>query len=113
MGYMRHHAIVVTTWNVGRAQKAHAFAEAVGAQASPVMAPVVNGYVSFFVSPDGSKEGWDDSDAGDEQRKKIVEYLRADDYLKWVEVQFGDDNKMTEIVSHSDAPDDTDLDPVT
>ncbi|MBO0676745.1 hypothetical protein JRC04_04635 [Mycolicibacterium sp. S2-37] len=70
----------------------------------------VNDYRSFLVAPDGSKEGWPDSDLGDGRRARLVEYLDAQRYsddstcLAWAEIQFGDDNLVTAIVRDSDEP---------
>jgi hypothetical protein len=98
MGYFRHHAIVVTTPLDDDARVAHAEAVrtfegtgAPGAQVTPLLRPTLNDYVSFAVLPDGSKEGWTESDDGDTARDAFVAYL-ASRHLSWVEVQFGDEN---------------------
>jgi hypothetical protein len=109
MGYMRHHAIVVTSWKKEAIRAAHASALATGAAVSEIVGPTVNGYESFFVAPDGSKEGWADSEAGDAARRAIIASFKVHEYedgaspLKWVEVQFGDDDRVTMVCSHSDA----------
>ena len=60
-----------------------------------------------MVAPDGSKEGWAESDAGDRARDLIVQVLKSYSYkdgsspLKWVEVMFGDDEGRAAIVRHS------------
>ncbi|MHA2064464.1 MAG: hypothetical protein ACXABY_08800 [Candidatus Thorarchaeota archaeon] len=115
MGYMQHHAILVTTWNSDAAEdihekvveiiKAHKLHEEMVSTLSGV---VVNGYRSFAVFPDGSKEGWDTSENGEEARDAIVEMLETYRYedgstaMDWVEVQYGDDNLNSYIVRHSD-----------
>ncbi len=38
----------------------------------------INGYLSFFVAPDGSKEGWSESQNGDEAREKLTLWLDAE-----------------------------------
>jgi hypothetical protein len=109
MGYMRHHAIVVTSWSEERLQAAHKRAEELlPGLVTPILKGWVNEYQSFFVGPDGSKEGWDDSDKGDIQRQKFREYLASEfmedggSYVDWAEVQYGDDEEVTEIVDSSD-----------
>jgi len=114
MGYMRHNAIVVTAWLSERAIEVHStikeIAENNGAicDISPLTSEAMNGYVSFLVAPDGSKEGWDTSNQGDKTRDKIIEYLDSLRYgdgstsFKYVEVQFGDDNRETKILRHSE-----------
>ena len=64
MGYMRHHAILVTSWDAKLLASAHAQAVKMFAYVSPISPAFVNGYQSFFIPPDGSKEGWPESDAG-------------------------------------------------
>ena len=77
MGYMRHHMIVVTSWDKKLIWEAHMKACEIFFQPShvgnsvgvtPIMTSPVNHYYTFFVPPDGSKEGWNDSDDGDENR---------------------------------------------
>ena len=110
MGYMVHHAIIVTGSDYKDAvTKAHAIAEGVfGESVTPIVASI-NGYRSFMVAPDGSKEGWDESAAGDLRRREFVDYLKKQRHgdlsspLDWVVVQYGDDNGDTRIVDDSDA----------
>lgn len=63
----------------------------------PITPQVVNGYRSFFVPPDGSKEGWDHSCAQDERRAAFLAWVRAEvarpDVLfsvEWIAVHFGE-----------------------
>jgi hypothetical protein len=108
MGYMRDHAIVVTGEHGDFIDRAHAKAIALGCCVSEITAPVINSARSFFVAPDGSKEGWTESDAGDDRRAALIEFMDSLRYsdrsspLRWVEVQFGDDNGETRITRHSD-----------
>lgn len=104
MGYMRHHAIVVTSWKTELLQAAHAKATELGCTVTNVTDEVVNGYQSFLVAPDGSKEGWGGSDLGDKQRAELVEWLDQQRYddgstsLKWALVQFGDEDGCNGII---------------
>ena len=108
MGYMRHHAIVVTSWDGKLLNTAHSKAVALGMLVTNTTEDGVNGYHSFLVAPDGSKEGWDDSARGDAQRAEFVGWLDMQRYeddstsLDWVEVQYGDENYQTLIVNDSD-----------
>lgn len=111
MGYMRHHAIIVTSWSE-RIIEAHQKAlEIFGDwEVTPIQRTRVNVYDTFFIGPDGSKEGWEDSDAGDRRRDEFVAWLdtqRYDDHstwLKWAVVQYGDDAGVALIDAHSDEP---------
>lgn len=108
MGYMRHHAIVVTSWKDDAIWAANKVAQTLFPWVSPLSACGINGYLSFFIPPDGSKEGWEESDAGDAVRDAFIEYLRStrfedgSSYLVWVEVQFGDDSLVTVVTRDSD-----------
>lgn len=101
---MRHHTIVVTSWKLELLQEAHAKAVELGArdpevvgsrlwQVSELTPESTNGYQSFFVAPDGSKEGWDTSDRGDRSRAILTDWLDEQaGYLDWVEVSYGGDD---------------------
>lgn len=103
MGWDRHHAIIVTGFDHERVANAHRYAVDTGATVTDLILSPLNNWESFVVMPDGSKEGWADSDLGDRRRATIVEYLRQpDNWLDWVEVQYGDDAKETVIIAHSD-----------
>lgn len=110
MGYMKHHAIIVTSWNKIRVSHAleKAFTVFGDDSVSPLITSPCNEYYSFFVCPDGSKEGWTESADGDLNRAEFIEYLerrhRVDgsSYLDWAEVQYGDDNHETKVVRDSD-----------
>jgi hypothetical protein len=108
MGYIRHNAIIATFYERGPAEEFIFFAVSIGATVSEAIESPLNGYVSVFIAPDGSKEGWSDSAVGDVQRAAIIEYLdrrRYDDGsapFDWVEVQYGDYDHVTKVVAHSD-----------
>jgi hypothetical protein len=110
MGYMRHHAIIVSSFDGSLLATARQTALGIFApcQVTGLVTGVVNQESSFMVGPDGSKEGWSDSYDGDNRRERFVTWLDANRYdddssaLKWVEVQYGDDEGETRIVRDSD-----------
>jgi len=108
MGYMRHHTIVVCSWDEKLLALAHTKAEAIFPYVSTTSPPAMNGYAAFFIPPDGSKEGWDDSIRGDNRRQRFLDWCEEQRYgdgstsLDWVEVQFGDDEKVSKVTHHSD-----------
>lgn len=108
MGYMRHHAIVVTSWDARFIRAAHEEAKRLFSWVSPLSPDKINGYRSFFVPPDGSKEGWEESDLGDLRREAFVQWLdlhcHSDGSQRgdWAEIQYGDDNDEQIIVSATD-----------
>lgn len=107
MSYTVNHAIVVTYWRADEVKKAHATALEIysatfmdgplgdksdGARlVSPVIHGIINDQASFFIAPDGSKEGWWDSDLSDEARRKFMDWLFKESPCDFVEVQFGGD----------------------
>jgi hypothetical protein len=110
MGYMRHHAIVVTGYD-DRVTEAHRRAADVflPGQVTEVVVSPVNDYRSFMVATDGSKEGWSESDDGDDRRAAFVGWLNDQRYgdgsspFDWVVVQYGDDDLETAVVDDVDA----------
>jgi hypothetical protein len=110
MGYMRHHAIIVTGYDRAWADKAWRIAMALfPGQYIPLVTSGINDYHTLFVGPDGSKEGWEESDDGDASRAALVDWLRTEavdedggSYLTWVEVQYGDEDDENKVVSCSE-----------
>jgi hypothetical protein len=107
MGHHRHHAIIVNGFQAEAVAAAHAEASRIFPSVTPIVASVCNGFSSFLVPPDGSKEGWEDSHAGDARRHDFKEWLgrsiSAGMFLEWVEVRFGGDDNDAAIEDHADA----------
>lgn len=106
---MRHHSIIVCSWNEELLATIHSDAITIfGDQVSSIVKSKMNTYCSFFIAPDGSKEGWEDSNEGDKKRNEFIEYLETQKHedgsssIDWVEVQFGDDEGETKIMRDSD-----------
>lgn len=107
MSYTIHNAIVVTGFH-SHIEAARAEAWAIFCEDSywpngiggvtPLTHQTPNGYMSFMIAPDGSKELWDLSDAGDEARQEFITWLNKQREgtdpqlgiggLEWAEVQF-------------------------
>lgn len=107
MGYMRHNAIVVTSWNASNINAAAQKAADLKLQVLGPSKIILNNYFSLMVCPDGSKEGWPDSDLGDERRAAFKEWLGEQKYedgscnLEWAEIAYGSDDRTAEIVDHA------------
>lgn len=105
MGYNVEHAIVVSSWDKKLLAKAHKKASAIFPHVSEMVPHISNGGASFFVPPDGSKEGWDESNDGNARRKTFTDWLNKRRYedgstsLRWIEVLYADDEHRAEIVS--------------
>ena len=110
MGYIEHAAVIVTVSDYANddrdlapGPKVEAFRESLPEEwralvIGPVRA-VVNGYGTYAFLPDGSKEGWRDSDQGDEYRSqfKAIFAFRYEDGsspFDVVEVRYGGDFQM-------------------
>lgn len=109
MGWIRHHAIVVTggEWGNTTISDAHEKARSVFPTVSGLLPSGVNGFKTFLIPPNGSKKGWPRSGAGDSRRDAYIEWLREQTYedgsspLDWVEVQYGGTGLGPGIVRYS------------
>ena len=93
MGWIKHNAIVVTHWdsNTSAFKSAHEQAkEVLGEMVSPIVGSPINGYASFLIAPDGSKEGWLDSDLFDERRAEYIEQNLRGSGLDWMLLEYGE-----------------------
>jgi hypothetical protein len=100
MGYICHHTITVIASDEGHAKAAHAEAcrlfEAPGvAPVSDILTSPINGYWTFLIAPDGSKEGWRDSQRGNDARAAFVSWLegalRRSLWLEWAVTAWPED----------------------
>lgn len=103
MGYMRHDAIVVTSFDKKYVRKGIEKARSLGLCVTPITKEVTNGYCSFLIAPDGSKEGWDTSNQAEEARDAWKEWANNSYkdglYLEWVHVSFaGDEDRDTKVI---------------
>lgn len=108
MGYIRHHAIIVTTWKKELLSLAHEKAKEIfRITVSEIIRSPLNDYYSFFIAPDGSKEERSDSYEGDKKRKQFIEWIHEQVYedggnaLKFVEVFYGDDGGKSQVETHN------------
>lgn len=96
MGTIHHHAMILTSYKEDAVRQAHAEAFRLGMTISDVVASPANGYSSFAVFPDGSKEWWDDSNIGNQRRKELQSWIDGDAYeggdhhIEYVIVSFGE-----------------------
>lgn len=92
MGLFVHHAVVATADAVfrGELERVRQVALESGLPATEIMPSPVNMLLSFFIGPDGSKEGWTDSDAGDTARADVLKLLRASGAIEWALLEYGE-----------------------
>lgn len=107
MGYMRHDAIVVTSWNSEAIEEAASVARKLGLQVLGPSDCAMNLTRTLLVCPDGSKEGWEESDAFDAKRSEYIEYLNSVRYddnsssLSWVALSYSSDDRDAKITAHT------------
>ena len=102
MGYIKHNAIIVTSWgddiNKAKIKADKIFGEEF---VSEVIESKVNGDKSFFIPPDGSKEGWESSDEGDMNRAEFVEWCKGKS-IDYIEISYGgDEPELAHLVNHN------------
>jgi len=90
MGHVVHHAVIVTIpeYIYNARERRHeglmpdidAFRASLPAHWQPLLVgpipSVVEGYATYMFAPDGSKEGWPDSNQGDEYRQQFADLFR-------------------------------------
>ena len=97
MSYTLHDAIIVTAHFLEEAEPAHAKASELGLQVTDIVVSDPNGWATFLIAPDGSKEGWPESDAGDSARAQWKAWAREQrklgakrTFLRFVHVRYED-----------------------
>lgn len=107
MGYIRHHAIIVTGWQEAAVHSAHAEASRLFSglcEITSIAPSGVNDYWTFLVPPDGSKEGWSHSTISDHARDEFIKWMaerQSTDFLEWAEVQFYDEDGDVRVTRHA------------
>ncbi len=88
MGTIIHHAIIATSCTNDFSELVALVGERGNCWVSDIG---INVYRTFFLAPDGSKEGWAESDAGDALRNDVMMWLKRDDfYCDWCEIAMGE-----------------------
>lgn len=62
----------------------------------------VNHYASFFIAPDGSKEGWETSNKFDGFRNEFIQHLKSEKRCDWALISFGGDDDFKSIQTGDD-----------
>lgn len=99
MGYIRHQGIIATGSDNSDIGGKHDTALArekaleLGLPCSEIVRGTTNGYTSFLIAPDGSKEGWEASNVQEAKRKEWIEWARKSGlYFDWACFSFGGDD---------------------
>ena len=107
MGAFKHHAIIVTGWSKETLKRVRRKARKIFKElVSEIVFTPLNDFWSFFIAPDGSKEGWSESFDYDRRRAAFVAWLSkqpgSGGSLDWVEVEYGDDyGRPSAVISDS------------
>jgi len=108
MGYIKHHGIAVTSSINELIKEAHAQAKSIFKErTSEILNSKTNGYKSFFIAPDGSREGWEESNNGNHQRETFVKWINEQAYedginsISFCEFFYGEDNGYSKIENHN------------
>ena len=102
MGYFKHECLVVSG-DYAAVTRAHGEACQLfddigyGRLVSGIKPHAVNCGASFFVSPDGSKEGWEPSNKCAEARGALVVHLRTTS-LEWALILLGGDDEEFRVI---------------
>jgi hypothetical protein len=111
MGMFKHHTIIVTGWSRKATKRARRRARRLFYElVSKIVESPLNGFWTFIIAPDGSKEEWDESFAYDRRRAAYVAWLSrhahdGSSLLDWVEIQYGDEyGRPSEVISDSVPP---------
>lgn len=106
MGYIKHNAVVCTTYSKEYAVQANKKAKEIFEKyevgfeklVSEILEYVINTGYSFFIAPDGSKEGWETSNKCNDARKEFLNWIEeSNNHCDFIEVTFGGDDKFSEI----------------
>lgn len=111
MGYIKHNTIIVTGWLGKDLEAVHSKAKDFFKKkfseenrngdrlVSSICHGLTNDHNSFFIAPDGSKEGWSTSKLGDEAREEFLDWLMKSKYhCDYLEIRFGGDDENETII---------------
>lgn len=99
MGVENNNAVLATTWNdksLARIEKWISAQPEEWRSLFAVVAAISDGKTTVVLCPDGSKEGGETSNEGDDLRRRFIAELVADDYedgsspWEWVEIGYGE-----------------------
>lgn len=95
MGYIKHNAICVTSFDSEEIKVLHKKAREIFEElVTEIIEGVINGYASFFIAPDGSKEGWSESNEYDKKRKEFKDLIKNGSfYCEFVDVAYDEKNE--------------------
>ena len=106
MEYIAHNAIIVTSGLSHRINTAYYLTKSLFGESrvTPIYCSHTNQYYTFFVTPDGSKERWEESNKGDETRIRFFDQLSKQEIkVDAVDVRYGGDEAWLQRIETSTA----------
>jgi len=105
MGYIKLNAIIVTGHECPdgekRFQKAHEKAKEIfnGDDerfhlVTEIRMSPNNGYLSFFIAPDGGKAGWDISEEFKQKRKEFTDYIYFEPQFSFIDLAYDEEGHL-------------------
>ena len=107
MGHITNHAIIVQSHSDELITAAREKAVLIFSNVSDIIATNINAEYCFFIPPDGIKDGWEESEVGDKQRKAFMDWCDyqanedGSNSLQAVEMFYHDENNKAGIVRHT------------
>ena len=102
MGYIKHTAIVLTSWSSDHMTLAIDKAKALELEVSEPVMSRVSGYRTVMIAPHGSKGGWTDQEEGDKAREEFIAWIKSGKlYIDWFAADYGEDHGEAEIIDSS------------
>lgn len=105
MGLIQHNSVIISGNSAYQEQfrQVYEYAQQLfGTLVTPVIQPEINGDMFFFISPDGSKEGWSISNEYDTKRSELCDFIDSfacDDgsnSVRYVDVSHGEKGAFIE-----------------
>lgn len=112
MGYIRHHTICITSLKDTLIKKVYKKSKDICKKynfnlVTGLYESKINGYQTFYIIPDGSKEYWGESEVGNLIRKEIINYIDSLKYedgsnsISYAKLFYGDDWGDSEVIKHN------------
>ena len=104
---MKHDAIVVSSFEDAAIKRAVGKAKEIGLEVLGPSSNAFNGYLTILICPDGSKEGWPESNASDHRRAEFLQWLDGERYadnsssFDWVAIAYSGDDWEAKITAHA------------
>lgn len=94
MGIIQHNVVIASTSDPEKVELLRAWIAELDPRERELLvendAVLSNELYTFVLTPDGSKEGWDNSVWGDKLRARFIAWLRASPGWAWIAAGYGE-----------------------